>query len=270
LQIGGFVMKSIFVFIVVFVSFLWAEDSVVTADLYLNHLKTHGKMDPDAKAPQTVIVCYSSSFDHLVKTKGPFELNAPLSYLRVVKGGSIGILGGFGVGAPALVNQVEKLIGLGTKRFILVGLAGTLYEDLPIGTTVLCSHALKEDGLSHLYVEKGQFSEPSKALVEKWMAYAWRKKIFCHPATSWCFPTIFLETPSRIERVKRLGCSVVDMESAALFAIATTKDAEAMALFVISDHPSENGWVASLRSDETMVRINALADQVFEFCVESK
>jgi uridine phosphorylase len=261
-------MKSVFVFVFLFISVLCSEDSVVTADRYLNHLKTHGKMAPDAKAPPTVIVCYSSTLEHLALTKGPYESSAPLSHLRVVKDGSIGILGGFGIGAPALAGQMERLIGLGTKRFVLVGLAGSLYEDLPIGTTVLCSHALKEDGLSHLYLEKGQFSEPTKALVEKWMTYAFKKKLFCHPATSWCFPCLFLETPSRIERAKSLGCSVVEMESAALFAVASARGVEAMALFVVSDHPSENGWVTALRSDETMVRVNALADQVFDFCAE--
>ncbi len=52
-------------------------------------------------------------------------------YSRTFSGneGQVGILGGWGCGAPALVVKMEQLIALGVTKFIAVGTAGTLLDN---------------------------------------------------------------------------------------------------------------------------------------------
>ena len=65
------------------------------------------------------------------------------------------------MGAPALATKMEQLIEMGAKRFIAIGLAGSLVEGHKIGDFAVSTKALAEDGVSHLYLPEGvSFLEP--------------------------------------------------------------------------------------------------------------
>lgn len=75
---------------------------------------------------------------------------------------------------------------------------------------------------------------------------------------------MFLQTPSRNARARANGCSVVEMETAVLYAIAENKQVEALSLVVVSDCATEKGWNPSLKSARTEA-LNDLADAVLAF-----
>jgi uridine phosphorylase len=67
-------------------------------------------------------------------------------------GGRVGLIGRFGIGAPAATAVLEQLAALGTTAMISVGTAGSLQRDLVPGDLVLCEAAVRDEGVSHHYL----------------------------------------------------------------------------------------------------------------------
>ena len=55
----------------------------------------------------------------------------------------------FPVGASAAAMLAEEMIACGARDFLIVGAAGSLQHDLPVGSAVLPMAALREEGTSH-------------------------------------------------------------------------------------------------------------------------
>ncbi len=124
-----------------------AKEPIVTAEKFLEHKRIYGYL-ADFKTPETVLVCYQkSTMQYLLNQYPEFQPSKALSHLYVSNDRKIGILGDWGVGAPALAIKMEELIVLGTKRFIAIGTAGGLLDAHKIADFVLCPKALAEDGV---------------------------------------------------------------------------------------------------------------------------
>jgi uridine phosphorylase len=68
-----------------------------------------------------------------------------------VTGTSLGV-SCLGIGPSAVTAQLENLIYLGTKRFISIGGAGGINDELEVGQPVLLTAAVRDDGVSQHYV----------------------------------------------------------------------------------------------------------------------
>jgi len=79
--------------------------------------------------------------------------------------GAIGISGALGVGAPSATNRLEDIGAAGCSRFIAIGYAGALQPDLKVGDMVLCDRAIRDEGVSHHYLEPGKYAQPDRALT---------------------------------------------------------------------------------------------------------
>lgn len=241
---------------------------VTSAKQYVEYLKTIEEV-PDYQAPETVIIIFGRSGMERLLAKHDTQNSKLMRQLHVIDDGKLGVVGDFGIGAPAMVHRVEELIALGVKRFILVGLAGSLTNDLSIGDYALCTQALSEDGVGHLYMPPGEkFSSATPALREAWSRFIGKHHPShpkFHSVSSWSFPVIFRESQEDIERVTNLGCSTVEMEVGALYAIAREKDVEALALFLISDSLAEGKWHPQLKDKHTKENLTRLTELAMEF-----
>lgn len=261
-------MKSVFLAVLLLFSFgcvCCASTPTITAEQWTDHAR--GEKSKKAVFPETVLICHGVGAQHLLDAKGPFLKDKHFPALHILPRGKVGILSDIGAGSSALAHEMERLIACGTKRFVLVGTASSLCNDLPTGTFILCSHAVKkDDSLSVLYASQGVFSEPSKRLYDGWLQFTCEQALPCHPATSWTFPSFFLQTPSRVQSAKNLGCAVVEMETATLYSLAQAKDVEAVALFVVSDRSSEEGLNPTLEDEEINGRVRLLSEAALIFC----
>jgi purine-nucleoside phosphorylase len=75
----------------------------------------------------------------------------PWRSLWFVGGGTrtIAVAGGFGIGAPAATTVLEELIALGAREFISIGAAGCLQPRCGFGEAVVCTGAIRDEGVSH-------------------------------------------------------------------------------------------------------------------------
>ena len=95
-------------------------------------------------APHGVVLCYQRSlYDHVLRTEGVEPSRRGLPVALPSTGGRVGLLGRFGIGAPAATAALEELAALGTSAVISVGTAGSLQRDLKPGDLVLCQAAIE-------------------------------------------------------------------------------------------------------------------------------
>lgn len=124
-----------------------------------------------------------------------------------------------GLGAPAAAATMEEAIAMGCRDFIAVGGAGALTADLDLGHVMVVEAALRDEGTSHHYLPPSRFVEAdpevTQSIEDALIAAGW--PLF--RGRSWTTDAIFRETPSRMSRRVAEGCSMVEMEAAAFFAV---------------------------------------------------
>lgn len=60
-----------------------------------------------------------------------------------------------GIGAPSAAIAMEELIACGGEYFIRIGSGGAVQPYIKIGDLVIATGAVREDGTSNMYIEKG-------------------------------------------------------------------------------------------------------------------
>ena len=128
------------------------------------------------------------------------------------------------VGAAAAVQILDWLIGYGVTEIISTGSCGVL-QDLPENTFLVPVKALRDEGTSYHYMKPSRFIDINAtalgaieaALKEHGFAYT--------EVTTWSTDGFYRETKAKVAYRKAEGCSVVEMECAALAACAQLRGA---------------------------------------------
>ncbi len=147
-----------------------------------------------------------------------------------------------GVGAPLAAVALEELIALGCRKFVLCGGAGALRADLELGRLVLVEEALRDEGLSHHYLpaaSKVAVDSAALQVVEEALNQAGADSV---RGLTWTTDALYRETPSRIERRRSQGALTVEMECAALLAVAQFRNVPLVPLLFCGDSLATEAW----------------------------
>ncbi|MFW6289269.1 MAG: nucleoside phosphorylase [Spirochaetota bacterium] len=173
--------------------------------------------------------CVLSFFSNIVETMASEE-NLPTVailrsemgeqpvYQRDVDGVPIGLFA-CGVGAPLAAGQLEELIMLGYRNFIVCGGAGVLDREIQFGRIIVCTSALREEGTSYHYLPPGLAVEPDRDATRILVEHLDEAGIAHVQGRTWTTDAFYRETPAKIARRREQGCLTVEMEAAALFAV---------------------------------------------------
>lgn len=128
------------------------------------------------------------------------------------------------VGAAAAVQILDWLIGYGVKAIISAGSCGVL-RPLPENRFLIPTRALRDEGTSYHYAPPSRFMEINPAAVEAMKRGLETNGIAYEEVTTWSTDGFFRETAEKVRYRMEEGCSVVEMECAALAACATLRGA---------------------------------------------
>jgi uridine phosphorylase len=205
--------------------------------------------NPDVIIPKTVIIGYSSRLHALLEARGFHSVlgySAPWHsmWLHEESGLSrVGVVEGFGFGAPGAAIVIEELATLGVRRFINMGLAGALPTELNFGDVVLCTGAIRDEGVSHHYVPPTRYAYPSPALTDELRRALTNEGEPFTEGMTWTIDAVYRETVEEALAYREEGVITVEMEAAALFTIAEVRGVEIASLFTVSDHLlAESEW----------------------------
>jgi len=210
---------------------------------------------PDFPVPDSVIFCYEANLLERIITVESVEQVRGVGggfYLLAETGNRVAVSGNNGLGAPGVSMVLEIMIALGVKRFINIGIAGGLQKTSCIGDVVVCTGAIRDEGVSYHYLE-----DPSAhALPSEGLTAALTRMIQHHgmdytQGLTWTTDAFFRETIAEIRHYQREGVVTVEMEGAALFAISTLRGVEMASGFVISDLVAELVWHPQILAQET-------------------
>ena len=170
----------------------------------------------------------------------------------------VAVAGGFGVGAPAAVLVLEALIFQGVRRYLSIGTAGSLQKDLTIGDIVVCDRAIRDEGTSHHYLPPEKYAHASPAMTTRLVEALQFADISHSVGTSWTIDAPYRETVAEVRHYQAEGVLTVEMEAAALFAVAKYRGVEMGSLLTISDSLADLKWDPQFRSDTTRIGLETL------------
>ncbi len=188
------------------------------------------------RIPEKVILIYSRSFEKRLRMdlqlkRFPTELEDRVFITKNHRA----IVIRLSIGAPLTAATVEEAIFCGGRRFLILGTAGALDRRLSISDIVLCKRAIRDERTSPHYLANSKYAYPSKGLTDS-LARAMRTDGIKHiSGTTWSIDAPYAETKEEVRHYQNEGVKTVEMEAAALFAVAKKRRVEAAAIFTVSD-----------------------------------
>jgi len=221
-----------------------AKDALVTPKEYFKYKKKLGEY-LKFRPPESMIFIYSDKF--LANLLRKYKLKKVKFFKReiyLLKGTNvrIGLMKLPAWGAPVTASMMEMFIECGIKKFLIVGMAGSLQKNLEIGDFIICDKAIRDEGTSHHYIKSGKYAYPSAGFVKKIENTFKKNNTKYVKGATWTVDAIFRETIAEVRQYKKEGVLTVEMEAAALFSIAKYRGVEAGAIFTISDYLGELDW----------------------------
>lgn len=153
------------------------------------------------------------------------------TFVGIYKGVKMAVVS-HGVGCPGAAVCFEELIRGGVNKLIRVGTAGSYTAELPPGSLVVSTAAVREDGLTSQLVPQGFPAVADTELVTALYDQAKQMKdIEVRKGITVCLDVFFngvVEFPHKL--YKQAGALAVEMEISALYVIASLRGAQAAAI----------------------------------------
>jgi nucleoside phosphorylase len=216
---------------------LTASQSLVTPERYLAYLRDSGVAAADLAVAPTVVLAWGPLVRPLAhdlaarrRRAWPYDEDWPYH-----EAGEVG-LARLPTGAPAAVFLADQLIACGAGRLIVLGIAGSLVPSLPPGRVVVAAEAIADDGTSpHYGVSAGAATPGLGRLPDRVAAALGVNGVETSLATVWTTDAPFRETAPVVEQARAAGACAVEMETAALYALAAHRGVEICTVLVVSD-----------------------------------
>ncbi|MDP4119852.1 MAG: nucleoside phosphorylase [Bacillota bacterium] len=168
-----------------------------------------------AEAIETIL----SEYEHRIITYFHTESFNPPVYELTFKRKKV-VLIQAGVGAPTAAGQIEDLVALGCKKFIVCGSCGVLEKEIAVEHLIIPTSAVRDEGTSYHYVA------PSREMIADNLALQSIENILnlnfvpYIKAKTWTTDAFYRETIGKIKQRKSEGCVTVEMEASAYMAVA--------------------------------------------------
>lgn len=218
------------------------SESLVTPERYLAYLREQGVSADALTVAPTALVGWGGLHRALVKaTSGRRRRNWPYdSEWPYHDADGLGVVR-LPTGAPATAFLLDQLVACGARLLVTVGIGGSLVPSVPPGTVVVVGDAIAGDGTSPRYAPCDDRTIPASPTLAKTLVDALRSSgADAITATAWTTDAPFRETPAAVEAARSAGAVAVDMETAAVYALAAYRRVAACSILVITDGVWDN------------------------------
>lgn len=141
-----------------------------------------------------------------------------------------------GMGAPLAAACLEIALAMGARQVLYCGTAGSLTADFKRGQLLLVNEALRDEGTSRHYLDH---EDEQVVNASKFSDFVYNQLLErglpVRSGKTWTTDAIFRETQTKIQWAQNKGCAAVDMESAALIAVAQMYNIEIAGLLIGAD-----------------------------------
>ena len=149
-----------------------------------------------------------------------------------------------GVGSPMAAMFMEAAIGLGCGAFCACGGAGALQPDLALGQVIVPDSALRDEGTSFHYLAPDRIVDADRREVTIAVDVLEGLRLPHLVGRTWTTDAPYRETRSKLQHRLDEGCITVEMEAAALFAVARFRGVPFAQLLYAADSLAGEKWEA--------------------------
>lgn len=147
-----------------------------------------------------------------------------------------------GVGAPLAAGLLEEVIALGCRNFVACGGAGVLNRELTVGHLVVPNAAVRDEGTSYHYLPPTREVAPTPKALTAIERTLQKRNVAYRVGKTWTTDAYYRETRTRMALRRGEGCVTVEMEAAALFAVAQFRGVELGQILYGGDNLDGDEW----------------------------
>ena len=222
--------------------------------------------------PNLCVLCFFNDLLHEMAGNGQLkevhQVNSEIGpnpvYIFNADGGKPVTVVHPGVGAPLAAGFLEELIALGVTRYIVCGGAGALDREIAVGHPVILNGAVRDEGTSYHYLPPSREVDPHRKALQALVQTFIEEGVDYRLGKAWTTDAIYRETKGK--RAARLaeGCCVVEMEAAALFAVAQFREIILGEVVYGGDLVVPEGW-----DDRSWLKRGNARSMLFELAVKA-
>lgn len=149
-----------------------------------------------------------------------------------------------GIGGPSAAIAMEELVNVGADTFVRIGTCGGMQPEIKSGDVVIATGAVRMEGTSKEYAPIEFPAVANYEIVNALIASAKEEEATAHIGVVQCKDSFYgqhdpsempvsYELESKWEAWKRLGCLASEMESAALFTVASFRRVRCGSCFLV-------------------------------------
>jgi len=224
----------------------YKAESVLNPQDILAYRRRLGSL-PGVPPPAAILLCLQHGLPERLRRRFPLRRVGRLMgdlYLLKRSGGRVGVMANFGIGAPLMAALCEELIAWGARRLVSMTWAGGLQPDLRPGDIVVCNQAIRDEGTSHHYLPPGRQVQADDRLVAALVSALQEGGWACRTGVTWTTDAPYRETREEVLQYQAEGVQTVEMESAALLAVAKARGVQATTVCVVGDSLANLRWEA--------------------------
>ena len=225
--------------------------------------------------PDAIMVAIPSDLSYMVdlaqaekiapKSLSPFRL-----YSVKREGNPRVALAGPLLGAPQGVMVLEKLIALGANRVWVLGWCGSLQPSLTIGSLIIPTTALCEEGTSAHYQVIEEKRQTSPSLNERIEDALMKAHMPFTRGPVWTTDAIYRETEEKVTAYGKRGFLGVEMEMSALITVAAYRSVELAGLLVVSDELASLRWHNGVGSEALEKSCSEAGRLLLDVCMDGR
>lgn len=199
--------------------------------------------------PEECIIAFFGDIIDKKKEKGELKQVSSICFESIIipvyitkyEDKEVGIVLGF-LGSAGCAGELEELIAIGFKKFIVCGGAGVLKENINVGQLFVVESALRDEGVSYHYIEVAREIKADESVVNNIKATLDKENIPSQKIKTWTTDAVYRETRKLVELREKEGCTTVEMESAALLAVAKYRNVKLGQILYAGDNLSGEEW----------------------------
>ena len=218
------------------------------------------KIEPMVKAPKAAVACFfpeiiGAMTEGVESARHLLELRSRIPLWEINYSGQRLALFYPGMGAPLAAYTMELVIAAGCQTIVACGSAGAVQPDTPMGETIfIVSEAVRDEGTSYHYLPPRRSVAVDPDVTDVLADVAAKHERKNRKCRTWTTDGYFRETHSRRDRRQKEGCETVEMEAAAMIAVAAFRRITFGQYLYAWDDVSGTAWDSRDRWQATELR----------------
>lgn len=147
-----------------------------------------------------------------------------------------------GVGAPVAAADLEDLHEMGCNKFIVFGNCGVLDKDIEDCSVIIPNEAIRDEGTSYHYVKADKTIKVNKKYVSEFKDILNQLGYSYTEGMTWTTDAFYRETRGKLQSRVTMGAKCVEMECAALQAVADFRGFDFFTFFYAGDNLDLPEW----------------------------